>query len=109
MGRCLAPCLRWASAADAAVDVDPHSKALHVVERYCLIDGEAHLDAHGVDHQRVDLLSADRVALPGRRQVAGMWRIQADMAHGVVQEVDDRDLVFALQNLHPKMHGSRQR
>jgi hypothetical protein len=33
-----------------------------------------------------------------------MWFVQADMAHGVVEQVKQRDLISLLQNVHPEMH-----
>src|SRR6516225_9706982 len=61
------------------------------------------LDANCVNHQRVALVVADRVALPARRQAVGMSPIQANMTHCILKQVNERDLVAPLQDHHSKM------
>jgi hypothetical protein len=61
------------------------------------------LYAHCVDHQCIALVPPDRVALPARRRILGMRRVQAHMAHRVVEEVKQRNLVSARHNVPPEM------
>ena len=57
----------------------------------------------GRDYQRIAFVAADRVALPARGKVLGMFPTQANMTYGVVKQVNERDLVGLLQDQHPEM------
>jgi hypothetical protein len=55
------------------------------------------LDLVPVDHQRVALIIADRIPIPGRPRRDGMLLVHAHMADFVVLVVEYGDLVRLLQ------------
>src|SRR5262249_29716968 len=56
-------------------------------------------DAHGVDDQRVTLIMADGIAVPGWSQLCRMLRVHAHMADLRIVLIEDDDLVRGLQDL----------
>jgi hypothetical protein len=61
------------------------------------------LDADGVDHQRVVLVVADGIAVPGRRDLRGMIRVHAHVAHFGALAVDHQNAVRPLEDLHQEI------
>jgi hypothetical protein len=58
----------------------------------------AHAD--GIDHQRVTLVVADGIPVPGRRHRRRMRLVQAHPANFVILTIQDRYLVRLLNHLH---------
>jgi hypothetical protein len=58
---------------------------------------------YGVDHQRVAVVMADRVAIPGRLCLCTMRLIHAHVSDVRPLIVDDRDLVGLLEQLHSEI------
>jgi hypothetical protein len=58
------------------------------------------LDPNGVDHQRIALVMANRITVPGRRDARGMAPIHPDVTDLMVRHVKDHDTVRLLQHLH---------
>jgi hypothetical protein len=73
-----------------------------LIDRRVQIGGtkRTNLNSHSVDHQRVALVVADRIALPGRRHVRRVRLVHAHLTKLISVRIKDRDLVRLLDKLH---------
>src|ERR1700730_5658863 len=54
----------------------------------------------GIDHERVALTMADRLAVPGRLWICGMGYVEIDAPHLCIARKDHRDLLTCLDPAH---------
>src|SRR6516164_6852270 len=68
----------------------------------------ADLDTHRVDHERVALVMANGIPIPGGRYMLRMRAVHIHVADIIIVCVENRDFVILLQHLHadvPKHEG----
>src|SRR5258708_4967455 len=57
-------------------------------------------DSHGIYYQRVALVVANRIPIPGCRHLRGMWFVHAHVADLMIVGIKENDLVGLLEHLH---------